>query len=62
MAHMAGIDEGPVMDWTNDNGLDECYGKWKKVEILFKGPLNMANDAVQLHYLLEWRPWNGFSR
>ena len=30
MAHLAGMDKGPEMDWTNDNGLDECYRKWKK--------------------------------
>ena len=27
MAHLIGIDKGPVMDWTNDSGLDECYRK-----------------------------------
>ena len=43
MAHLAGINKGPVMDWTNDNGLDESYRKWKKkVEILFKDPLSTA--------------------
>ena len=25
MAHLAGIDKGPVMDWTDDNGLMECF-------------------------------------
>ena len=29
--------------------------KWKKkVEILFKGPLNMANDAVKCNYIIYW--------
>ena len=28
--HLVGIDKGPVMDWTNDSGLDERYRKWKK--------------------------------
>ena len=23
MSHLVGIDKGPVMDWTNDSGLDE---------------------------------------
>ena len=23
MAHLVGIDKGPVMDWTNDAGLDK---------------------------------------
>ena len=55
MAHMAGIDKGPVMDWTNDSGLDEHHRKWKKkVEILFKGPLNTANDQVKYHYIIYW--------
>ena len=55
MAHLAGIDKGPVLDWTDDNGLLECFRKWKKkVEILFQGPLTNANDdsEMQLHHLL----------
>ena len=55
MAHLAGIDKGPDMDWTNDNGLDECYRKWKKkVEVLFKGPLNSATDAIKCNYIIYW--------
>ena len=27
MAHLVGIDKSPVMDWTNDSGLDERYRK-----------------------------------
>ena len=39
MAHLAGIDKGPVLDWTDDNSLMEQFRKWKKkVEILFWGP------------------------
>ena len=49
MAHLAGIDKGPEMDWTNDNGLDEC-----KVEVLFKGPLNSATDAIKCNYIIYW--------
>ena len=61
MAHLVGIDKGPVMDWTNGTGLDECYRKWKKqVEVLFQGPLNEATESeMQLHDLLEWRSWYG---
>ena len=62
MAHLVGIDKGPVMDWTNDSGLDERYRKWKKcVEVLFKGPLNVGlrGSQMQLCGLLEWRSWNG---
>ena len=55
MAHLVGIDKGPVMDWTNDTGLDECYRKWKKcVEALFKGPLNEATEAVKCNYVIYW--------
>ena len=55
MAHLVGIDKGPVMDWTNDSGLDECYRKWKKqVEVLFKGPLNGVNESVKCNYVIYW--------
>ena len=55
MAHMAGIDKGPILDWTNDNGLDECCRKWKKrVEVLFKCPLNTAGNAVKCNYIIYW--------
>ena len=53
--HLAGIDKGPVLDWTDDNGLMEYYHKWrKKVEVLFKGPLNNANDSVKYNYIIYW--------
>ena len=64
MTHLAGNNKGPILDWTDDNGLMEHYRKWReKVEVLFKGPLNMANDAVKcnLHHLLVQRYWNGIS-
>ena len=55
MAHLAGIDTGPISDWTDDNGLMEYYRKWKKkVEVLSKGPLNMANDVVKCNYIIYW--------
>ena len=55
MAHLVGIDKGPVMDWTNDSGLDECYRKWKKrVEVLFRGALNAVNEAVKCNYIIYW--------
>ena len=46
--------KGPILDWTGDNGLLECFRKWKKVEILFRGPLNTANDAVKCNYIIYW--------
>ena len=45
MAHMAGIDKGPILDWTNDNGLSECYGKWKKRWKFY---------AVKCNYVIYW--------
>ena len=55
MAHLVGIDKGPVMDWTNDSGLDEHYRKWKKhLEILFKGLLSELTDAVKCNYVIYW--------
>ena len=55
MAHLVGIDKGPVMDWTNDSGLDEWYRKWKKyVEVLFKGPLNAVLEPVKCNYVVYW--------
>ena len=55
MAHLAGINKGPVLDWTDDNGLIEHLRKWKKkVEILFKGPLSNANDPVKCNYIIYW--------
>ena len=53
MAHMTYIDKGPVLDWTNENGLMECYRKWKKkVDVLFKGPLNAGGNAVKCNYVI----------
>ena len=55
MAHLAGIDKGPILDWTDDNGIMEHYQIWKKrVEILFRGPLNTAGDGVKCNYLIYW--------
>ena len=53
MVHMAGIDKGPILEWTNDNGLMECYRRWKKnVKVPFKGPLNTASDQVKCNYII----------
>ena len=55
MARLAGIDKGPILDWTDDNGIMERYQIWKKrVEILFHGPLNTAADGVKCNYLIYW--------
>ena len=53
MAHLAGIDKGPVLDWTDNNGLMEHFRMWKKkVEILFRGPLTGANDIAKCNYII----------
>ena len=55
MAHLAGIDKGPVLDWTDHNGLMEHFRKWKKkVDILFTGPINNANDPVKCNSIIYW--------
>ena len=55
MSHLVGIDKGPVMDWTNDSGLDEHYRKWKKhVEVLFNGPLSGVNEGVKCSCVIYW--------
>ena len=60
MAHLVGINKGPVMDWTNDSGLDVCYRKWRKqLEVLFKGPLSELTDAVKCNYVIYWSSDNG---
>ena len=60
MAHLEGIDKGSVLDWTDDNGLMECFRKWKKkVEILFQGPLHAAGDGVKYNYIIYWSEETG---
>ena len=50
-----GIEKGPVLDWTDDNGLMEHFRKWKKkVEILFQGPLHTTGDGVKYNYIIYW--------
>ena len=62
MTHLVGIDKGPVMDWTNDSGLDEWY---RKVEEMSGSTIQRNTEwrggrsQMQLHDLLEWRSWNG---
>ena len=60
MAQLVGINKGLDMDWTNDAGIDECYGKWKKhLEVLFKGPLSELTDAVKCNYIIYWSDDHG---
>ena len=61
MTHLVGIDKGPVMDWTNDSGLDEWYRKWKIMSgrVLFKGPLNGVMEGVKCNYVVYWNGDHG---
>ena len=55
MAHHAGIDKGPVLDWIDNNGLMEHYRIWKKrMEILFRGSLHAVGDGIKCNYLVYW--------
>ena len=55
MAHLVGIDKGPVLDGVDNNGLMEHYWIWKKrVEILFCRPLHAAGDGIKCNYLIYW--------
>ena len=51
MAHLVGIDKGPVMDWTNDTGLDEYYRKWKYYST---GPLSEVTETIKCNYVIYW--------
>ena len=43
------------MDLTNDVGLGERCRRWKKrVEVLFKGPLNTVAEGVKCNYIIYW--------
>ena len=50
----------PILDWTDENGLLEHFCKWKKkMQILFRGPLNSANDAIKCNYIIYCSGKNG---
>ena len=62
MIHLVGIDKGPVMDWTNDLGLDEHYRKVEEMSgSTIQGTIEWSSwrSQMQLCDLLEWRSWNG---
>ena len=60
MSHIAGIDKGPVQDWTDENGLMDYYHKWRrKVEVLSKDSLNNANDPIKCNYIIYWSGYTG---
>ena len=56
MAHLAGIDKGPVLDWTDDNGLLEHGSEngRRKWRFSSEGPLATTNDAVKCNYIIHW--------
>ena len=52
---LAGMDLGPKIDWTLDNGLYQRFKVFKKrcIDIL-SGPLNITSDKNQVCYLRYW--------
>ena len=52
---LAGMDLGPRMNWTLDNGLYQRFKVFKErcIDIL-SGPLNATPEENQVHYLHYW--------
>ena len=52
---LAGMDLGPKMDWTLDNGLYQRFKVFKDrcIDIL-TGPLHATPEENQVHYLCYW--------
>ena len=52
---LAGMDLGPKMDWTLDNGLYQRFKVFKErcIDIL-SGPLHATPEENQVHYLHYW--------
>ena len=50
-AGLAGLEHGPRMDWTQDNGLYNRYRMWKeKMIAFFNGPLASLEEENKVHY------------
>ena len=50
-AGLAGLEHGPRMDWTQDNGLYNRYRMWKeKMIAFFHGPLAAVAEENKVHY------------
>ena len=52
---LVGMDLGPTMHWTLDNGLYERFKVFKErcIDIL-SGPLHATPEENQVHYLCYW--------
>ena len=51
MAALAGLEHGPRMDWTLDNGIYNRYRVWKdKMTAFFLGPLSGVEEKNKVHY------------
>ena len=57
---LAGMDLGPKMDWTLDNGLYQRFKVFKErcIDIL-SGPLHATPEENQVHYLHYWTGGEG---
>lgn len=48
-------DKGPMMDWTDNEGLYRRFKVWKqRVELIFAGPLVKVEEEIKCKYLLLW--------
>ena len=65
MVHMVGIDKGPILDWTDDNGLMECYRKWEVKGGKFSSKVHQTQPMIKLSVTTSFtglENWNGISR
>ena len=52
---LAGMDLGPKMDWTLDNGLYQRFKVFKgRCTDIFSGPLHTIPEENQVYYLRYW--------
>ena len=55
MATLPGIENGPKLDWTEDNGLFQRIKCWKrKGKSLIHGLLYEVPEEQQCHFLIYW--------
>ena len=52
---------GPVMDWTKDNQIYECYLRWKsRVEDIFSSVLADKSENEKCGYVRLWMGDEGY--
>ena len=60
MTGLAGINLGPALDWSCNNGIYECFLIWKaEVEHLLKGPLHELAEDQEVLYMCIWSGTEG---